>query len=81
MYCILAHSFTSPDDNSDMTFFIDNQEAGSFSMLPSGATDYDYNVLVYSNTSIPAGSHLFTLQNGHIGGAKSLVLLDYIVYS
>ncbi|CAL1696646.1 unnamed protein product [Somion occarium] len=31
--------------------------------------------------SIPYGNHTFTLQNGRIGGATSLVLLDSIVYS
>jgi len=81
VYCILARSFTSPDGNSDMTFFLDGQDVGKFSLSPSGDSNYDYNVPVYSNNSIPPGAHSFTLQNGQIGGAKSLILLDFFVYS
>ena len=81
VFCIIAHTFTSPDGNSDMTFLIDGQPVGSFSQSPTGAPNYDFGVPVYSNNSLPAGNHLFTLQNGHVNGLKSLVLLDYIIYS
>lgn len=64
-----------------MTFLIDGQPVGSFSQLPDGATNYDFNVPVYVNTSIPFGVHTFTLENGHVNDTKSLVLLDYIIYS
>ncbi|EKM60717.1 uncharacterized protein PHACADRAFT_168032 [Phanerochaete carnosa HHB-10118-sp] len=81
VYCTVAHTATSPDGNSDMTFFIDGQTMGSFELPPTGQADYDYNILVYANSSIPPGSHTFVLQNGRPGGAKSLVLLDYIAYT
>lgn len=64
-----------------MTFSIDGQTVGSFELAPTGQATYDYNVLVYANSSIPSGTHTFVLQNGQPGGAKSLVLLDYIVYT
>ncbi|THH30166.1 hypothetical protein EUX98_g3998 [Antrodiella citrinella] len=81
VFCILAHTFSSPDGNSDMTFLIDGQPVGAFSQSPTGATNYDFNVPVYTNTSIPFGIHTFTLWNGHVNEAKSLVLLDYLIYS
>lgn len=81
VYCILPHSFDLPDSNADMTFIIDGQVVGTFMLHPSGASDYDYDVPVYVNSSIPAGVHSFALQSGHVGGARSLVLLDYIVFS
>ena len=64
-----------------MFFTIDGNTVGSFALAPTNQTTYDYNVLVYSNTGLSSGSHTFTLQNGRVGGAKSLVLLDYIVYT
>lgn len=81
VYGILAHTSTSPDGNSDMLFSMDGQNVGSFALSPTNQTTYDYNVLLYANRSIPSGSHTFVLQNGRVGGAKSLVLLDYIVYT
>ena len=81
VYCIVAHTESSPDGNSDMTFFIDGEAVGSFQLPPTGEAVYDYNILVYANSSITSGVHTFALQNGRAGGAKSLVLLDYIVYT
>lgn len=80
VYCIIAHSSTSPDGNSDMVFAIDGQTVGTYKLAPTGQTTYDYNVLVYGNSSISSGLHTLTVQNGEVGGAKSLILLDYIVY-
>ncbi|KAI0090027.1 hypothetical protein BDY19DRAFT_98976 [Irpex rosettiformis] len=81
VFCVLAHSFTSPTSTSDMTFYLDGQVVGHFLSVPDGDTTYDYNVPVYSNALLTPGSHSFTLQGGRVGGSKSLVLLDYIVYS
>ncbi|EMD41434.1 hypothetical protein CERSUDRAFT_89999 [Gelatoporia subvermispora B] len=76
VYCIIAHSSVSPDGNTDMTFMIDNHIVGGYMVPPTGQTAYDYNVLVYSNDTLPLGFHTFTLINGHVNGNKSLVLLD-----
>ncbi|KAG6837227.1 hypothetical protein H0H93_013095 [Arthromyces matolae] len=54
---------------------------GSFSREPSGDNTFLYNVPVYANASLIHDNHTLTIQNGHVGGPKSLVLLDYIVYS
>ena len=78
MFCIISHDDTVPDGNSDMTFFIDGETAGTFELAPTGQNTYDYNVPVYANNSIPSGTHTLLIQNGHSGGAKSLLLLDYM---
>ena len=64
-----------------MTFYIDGNVVGNFISSPDGTTGYTYNYPVYSNASLNPGPHSFTLQGGHVGGVKSLILLDYIVYS
>lgn len=79
VYCILSESESSPA--SDMSFFIDMEQVGTFTQQPLGQSGFQYNVLVYSNTSLPSTDHTLTIQNGHVGGNKSLILLDYVVYS
>lgn len=64
-----------------MTFFIDGDVVGEFALEPTGSGTIDFNVPVYVNESMPDGVHTFTLQNGHLGGVQSLVLLDSIVYT
>ena len=66
---------------SDMSFLIDYEPAGSFARAPQGGVLFDYNVLVFANDTLPLANHTLTIQNGHVGGPKSLVLLDYVVYS
>ncbi|KAK0470408.1 uncharacterized protein EV420DRAFT_1500511 [Desarmillaria tabescens] len=79
--CILAKTTTSPFGNSDMSFYIDDILVGQFKKTAPGESGFEYNVTVYSNSSIPSGQHKFTIQNGHVGGIKSLLLLDALVYS
>lgn len=81
VYCALAKTTRAPFGNSDMTFFIDNDQVGDFFQMAPGTPGYDYNVLVYKNESIPNGEHTFTLRNGRVDGIRSLVLLDRIVYT
>lgn len=83
VYCVVAHSSVSPiaNGNSDMTFFLDGQKVGAFVLAPMGEDAYDYNVPVYANRSIQPGLHTVTIQNGRAGDPKSLMLLDYIVYT
>jgi len=83
VYCVIAHSSSSPDGHSDMIFSIDNEVVGTFAQAPTTGhhPTYQYRVPVYVNHSMPAGIHTFTLQNGRMGGQKSLVLLDSIMYT
>ncbi|KAF8987739.1 hypothetical protein BDQ17DRAFT_1334870 [Cyathus striatus] len=84
VFCAISLSITSPTGYSNMTFYIDNELVGQFERVPPGFQGaYQYNVSVYSNTTLPAGEHAFMLQNGQFGnvGNKSLTLFDYLVYS
>ncbi len=81
MFCIIADSVISPTGTSDMSFYIDGKVVGGFWHAPSGNTSYQYSYPVYSNSSLDPGIHSFTMVGGHIGGVKSLILLDYFVYS
>ncbi|KAH9891105.1 hypothetical protein C8Q73DRAFT_110266 [Cubamyces lactineus] len=81
VYCILAGSDSSPDGYSSMHFELDNGLNGVFTHAPDGDDAYQYDALVFSATGLPAGAHTLTITNGATGGKKSLVLLDYIVYT
>ncbi|THU80168.1 hypothetical protein K435DRAFT_696243 [Dendrothele bispora CBS 962.96] len=83
VFCVLARSTVAfrPDGNSDMSFYIDGVLSGTFVKQAPGEQGYDYHVPVYVNESLSPGQHDFLLQNGHVNGTKSLVLLDSIVYS
>ncbi|ETW82926.1 hypothetical protein HETIRDRAFT_426400 [Heterobasidion irregulare TC 32-1] len=80
VFCIITHTSSSPDGNTDLQFFIDSQLVGTYRLQPTGSTVYDYNVPVYVNESLPNGLHNLTIQNGRIGGLFSLILLDKIMY-
>lgn len=79
--CVLARTLSGPTGFSDMSFFIDGELVGAFLKAAPGVDGYDYNVTVYSNTSLSAGLHTLIIQNGHINGNKSLLILDSVVYT
>lgn len=63
-------------------FYIDNELKDTFNKSALGLNDtYDYNVPVFSISSLTLDFHELVLQNGIVNGSKSLVLLDYILYS
>ncbi|KAF8988774.1 hypothetical protein BDQ17DRAFT_1373849 [Cyathus striatus] len=68
IYVFCAIALESDFGISNMTFFIDGE---------------NYDVLVYSNTSLAPRPHQFTLQNGEFGneGNVSFTLFDYLIYS
>ncbi|KAI0666261.1 hypothetical protein C8Q78DRAFT_1072504 [Trametes maxima] len=81
VYCILSDTTQFPFGNSDMTFLLDGEQVGRFVRAAPGNPTYHYNVPVYVNESLPAGEHTITIVNGEPNGNRSLILLDYIVYS
>ncbi|KAJ4491358.1 hypothetical protein C8J55DRAFT_556942 [Lentinula edodes] len=82
VFCALAESTTAPDGNSDMAFYIDGQPMGTFAKPAPGFDNiYEYRYLVFSIDTLALGVHTLVLQNGYMNAPKSLVLLDYIVYS
>ncbi len=78
--CILTGTTVSPDGNTDMTFLLDNEMVGSFSLAPNGSPGYIFNVPVYVNETLSPGFHNITILSG-LAGSKSLVLLDRIIYT
>jgi hypothetical protein len=81
VFCALALTAAGPSGNSDITFSIDGQVAGSFSRPAPNLPGYEYNVLVYSNPSLQPGPHELNIINGKVNGTKSLIILDRVVYS
>ncbi|OCH86686.1 hypothetical protein OBBRIDRAFT_714035, partial [Obba rivulosa] len=81
VYCVLAHTSSPLDGNTDMTFSIDGRVVRTFAEQPNGDLNFDYNDPVFSADNLPLGSHEFTLTNGHVNGNTSLVLFDYVVYT
>lgn len=80
IFAIQSHS-SDPNAEAAQSFFIDGHHVGNYSFIPSGQPTFDYNVLLYHNTSIPPGRHEIILQNSWSGGPHSLILLDYIIYT
>ena len=80
VYCLIARTSTSPDGNTDMTFYIDGTSVGTYELAPDNDTTIYYDQLVYSNTGLSSGSHDFKIVNG-MANQKSLVLLDRLVYT
>ena len=78
VFCILSGS--SPDGNTDMTFFIDDEQVGAFAQAPNGDPTLHYNSLVYSNADLNFGPHTFRLETGHLG-KQAAVFLDYLMYT
>ncbi|KAH6912760.1 hypothetical protein BKA70DRAFT_1184023 [Coprinopsis sp. MPI-PUGE-AT-0042] len=83
VYCALGRPDDEPNfaTRSDMTFYIDGKEVGTFQQEPPGGDGFDYDALVYQNTALAPGDHEFVLQNGRADAQDSLVLLDRIVYT
>ncbi|KAJ7293924.1 hypothetical protein C8J57DRAFT_41151 [Mycena rebaudengoi] len=79
--CILSNSLAFPTAISDMKFLIDGQQVDTFSLSPTGASDFQFNHTVFSTQGLSLGNHSLTIQNGRSDGGISLVLLDSITYS
>lgn len=80
--CILALTAEHPTGRSDMTFFIDGIQAGTYSSEPDpSGQGYEYNVTVFAHEGLSSGSHNIQIQSGHMGDNTSLILLDSIIYS
>ncbi|KAK0207978.1 hypothetical protein DFS33DRAFT_1253547 [Desarmillaria ectypa] len=80
--CILALTAEHPIGRSDMTFFIDGVQAGTYSSEPDPSPlGYKYNTNVFASEMLSPGSHIIQIQSGHIGGNTSLIFLDSIMYS
>ncbi|OCH86687.1 hypothetical protein OBBRIDRAFT_211430 [Obba rivulosa] len=81
VFCVLAHTSSPLDGQTDMTFTVDGRVVGTFAEQPNGSPSVDYGVPVFSIDNLSPGPHQFTLTNGHVNGNTSLVLLDHVVYT
>lgn len=81
VFCAIDHSSNDPDGNSDMTFFIDGEEVGTFELAPTGQNNFSYHFPVFASDPLPSGPHTLTMENGHLGGSQALALLDYFIYT
>jgi len=79
VYCIMDNQI-GYTTNTSLTFTLDGDTVGPpFTHSPDPtAPPFQYNVSVYSNSSIPDGLHQFTMSAG--GNNDSLVLFDYAAY-
>ncbi|KAG9224106.1 hypothetical protein CCMSSC00406_0006774 [Pleurotus cornucopiae] len=80
VYCILANNFTGITTLANYSFFLDGAEVGRFIHVPENGSDFQYNVLVYSNTSVPNGNHTFQLL-ADSNVSDTLILFDYAQYT
>ncbi|EJD00599.1 uncharacterized protein FOMMEDRAFT_159347 [Fomitiporia mediterranea MF3/22] len=78
--CILTGSSRRPNGNTDLTFYLDNEETSTFRQTPNGDTTYEYNQTVFSATGLSDAEHNIRLETGH-AGQQALVLLDSIIYT
>lgn len=81
VYCIVSHSSANPDGYTDLRFMIDGEIDGPFIMSPNGMDTYTYNYAVYTNDQLSMAEHTLTIINGDMSRSKSLILLDYVVYT
>jgi hypothetical protein len=64
-----------------MTFLIDEEQAGNYS-LPADNSGIDSpNALVYSNTELSMEPHTLAVVNGKYDNKTYLMVLDNIVYT
>lgn len=85
VFCILANVVQGATTDTHLTFYIDNQPVGSFNHTPqSSSPTYEYNQMVYSNSSLDNTAHTFVMSN--MGGYQygqlgSLAMFDYAIYT
>lgn len=61
-------------------FYLDGQNVGSYQHATDGTYVFQYNVLAYSQTSIPHGNHSFLIDTaGFIN--DSYIIFDYAMYT
>ncbi|KAF8891272.1 hypothetical protein BD779DRAFT_1514248 [Infundibulicybe gibba] len=84
VYCAVPHATDGSQGNSDMSFFLDGSLVDTYSGIPPSTITskfgFQYNVLVYSNSSLQLGSHQLEIKNG-LHSNNSIIILDYISYS
>ncbi|KAJ7059704.1 hypothetical protein C8F01DRAFT_217879 [Mycena amicta] len=60
-------------------FLIDGVNVGTFQHQSDGSGTFNYNTLVYQNTTIPNGDHVFVIQT--TGTTPAVVIFDRAIYT
>lgn len=82
VYGIQSQSLTLPSSNAYILFSIDGANVHNYTFQATGPADtYKFNQLLFSGAGLGQGPHTLQMQNGYVGGALSLMLLDYLVYT
>ncbi|KAI0354718.1 hypothetical protein OH77DRAFT_1375495, partial [Trametes cingulata] len=81
VFNLIANTIPNIITTTNLSFSLDGGPATVYYHAPDPNTSDDllYNVLVYSNTSLPPGLHQLRIAAG--GPTASLVLFDYIIYT
>ncbi|KAI0358957.1 hypothetical protein OH77DRAFT_1396261 [Trametes cingulata] len=81
VYGITTGTSSSLDSSALLSFFIDDALVGHYVHAPNGDSAYQYDVPLFVSGPLPAGQHVLKIVNGASSVKKSLVLLDYVVYT
>lgn len=84
VYAIITRSSDFPVGNTNLSFYLDGATSpdSNFILAPNGNTEYHYNQLVYSNTSMDLRWHNLTIASGGTAETEmTMFLLDYVVYT
>ncbi|KAF8891255.1 hypothetical protein BD779DRAFT_1514187 [Infundibulicybe gibba] len=64
----------------DISFSLDGLTVGNFTRAPTNSSGFDYNVLVYANTTARPGAHQLIIENG-INSNRSALVFDSAIYT
>jgi hypothetical protein len=63
-----------------MTFTLDGHLAGNYTHTPTNSTEYQYNVPVYTETSLENVQHTLKVE-AQAGTGGSYLAFDYAIYT
>lgn len=85
VYGVIANTVTIPGQvtstTTNLTFRLDGEFVGSFIHQPTASMDFEYNVLFYTNDSIPNGQHVLVFESTSLEQEHFLILFDYAIYT
>ncbi|KAI1790962.1 hypothetical protein LXA43DRAFT_1013838 [Ganoderma leucocontextum] len=79
VFNMIANRHGTTSTETHITFFIDDENVGQYDHTPNDTSDFQYQVPVYTNSTLPYGEH--SLKIVADGTQLSLVLFDYVVYT
>ena len=78
VYNVLSNTLPGGvSSHTNLSFSIDGETVGQFSHVSDSSSNFLYNQLVYSNTSLSNTTHTLVVN----AGLGSLVIFDYLIYT